>query len=118
MTRSKSKETDVSAPARPNDGPAHLAEEINQELEKGKEHSRLLVEHMLRFVREIYQIGDAGLHAKGHFVLADPGRDFRVVHGIGVDLVQGLNRVDNVSLAIRGDPIRIAHIQHRVALGV
>lgn len=57
MTRSKSKETDVSAPARPNDAPAHLAEEINQELEKGKEHARLLVEHMLR-------LGDLLLQAK------------------------------------------------------
>ena len=72
MTRPKSKETNVSAPAGPNDDPAHLAEKINQELEKGQEHSRLLVEHMIRLGDLLIQAKESVGHGQVILFAADP----------------------------------------------
>ena len=43
--------------------------------------SSVHVKHMLGHLGDIHEVGNAGLHTEGHFVLADFGGDLRVSKG-------------------------------------
>ena len=58
------------------------------------------VQHVLRLVGNIHQIGNAGLHSKGHLVLADPRGDFGIVRFASLDLIQSSDSVDDVALLL------------------
>lgn len=66
MTPSKSQEINGSVPTGPNDAPVHLAEEINQELKKCEDYSRLAVVHMLRLGGLLIQAKESIGHGKFH----------------------------------------------------
>src|SRR6187455_1027275 len=72
------------------------------------------LERLLRFAGQVGQLGDAGLHAVGHFVLGDAGGDFRVAEGL---LGQGVELADAIEHLAAGravDAGRVGEVQHRV----
>ena len=60
------------------------------------------VEHVPRLAREVHQLGDAGLHPEGGLVAADPGGDLGVGRLLLLELVEPLDGVDHVALALDG----------------
>jgi hypothetical protein len=60
---------------------------------------------------------NAGLHAEGHFVLADAGGDLRIADVIEGELVEVLDGIDDELALGAGDAMRVGEKVHRVALG-
>ena len=75
------------------------------------------VEGGLGFFGDVHQIGDAGLHAVGHFVLADAGGDFGVAQGAEALFVEGFDGVEDVAAIAAGVAFGIAEEEDGVAFG-
>ena len=76
------------------------------------------IQHVLRFVCEVHQLGDAGLHLEGEFVLADPRGDLGIVHRVVVQLIQLADGIHHVALTLHVHSAGAAQVQHRIPLGV
>ena len=82
--------------------------------------ARLGAVHLMdrfRFLADVHGFGHRHLHAEGHFVLGDPGEDFRVAHFLVLQLVKGTQRVDGVLSNVTADARRVRDVEDRVALG-
>ena len=73
------------------------------------------VEHALRFLRKVGEIGHAGLHAKGHFVLRDAGLDFRIAERVVPALVERGEFVERLAAHRAVHAGRVAEVKHGVA---
>ena len=72
------------------------------------------LEHVLRLVREVYELGHRGLHAEGQLVLGDARAQDRIdVSREPVELAHGVH-----DLALRGavDTLGVVEVMHRRAL--
>jgi hypothetical protein len=76
------------------------------------------VEDMLGFPAEVGQLGHGGLHAKGHFVLADARLDFGIDPFFGQDAVEAADLLDDLPLGALADAFGIADVVHRIAFGL
>ena len=54
---------------------------------------------MTRFARNIHQSRHARLHSKGHFILGNSSRNFRIVHSVVFESIQLFDRVDYILLS-------------------
>ena len=76
------------------------------------------IEDVLRFVAEVGEFRDTGLHAEGEFVLSDAGGGFRVEVFVGGETVEPVDFVDDESLGALADPVRVADVVDGVAAGL
>ena len=69
------------------------------------------------FGRDVHELGHAGLHLEGHFILGDTRGDL----GVGDDFVameiKGRDGVDVAALGIARDSRRVGEVHHGVSLG-
>jgi hypothetical protein len=70
----------------------------------------------LWFGLDVHELRDAGLHAKGHFVLADAGGDFGVADVVEVNLVEVLDGIDDEFAFGAGDSLGIGEKVDGIAL--
>ena len=73
------------------------------------------LEHRLRLVFKIEQVGYRRLHAKRHFILGDARINFRVADLAEVLAVQCLHVVEHRATRVAADTSRVAHVGNRVA---
>ena len=74
------------------------------------------VKDMLWLIFNVHQFRHAGLHAKCHFVLSNPSRYFGIARGILLQLVHGVDRIDDFALTNLVHPLGILNVKNRVAL--
>ena len=74
------------------------------------------IEHMLRFLREVEQVGHAGLHAEGHFVLGDAGLDLRVAQHAVALVVECGEFVELFAADFARDALGVFQVEHALAL--
>ena len=55
-------------------------------------------------LRQVDQLGHAGLHPEGRLVRGDPRGDLGVVDDFVLDRIERADGVDHVALAVRGRP--------------
>ena len=77
-------------------------------------HRTIQVERGLGFLGDVHQIGHAGLHAVGHFVLADTGGDLRITQSTEPLFVEGFNSIQDAAAITAGVAFRIAEKEHRI----
>ena len=71
----------------------------------------------LRLIGDIHQLGNAGLHPVGHFILTDSCSDFGISHVSEGLLVEIVHCIHNHLAFPRGNSLRIGQVEDRVALG-
>ena len=69
----------------------------------------------MRLAFHIGELGDAGLHAEGHFILCDTGLDFRVAHDLMSFAIERGEVVEHISSHGAIHPVWIGEIEYRVA---
>lgn len=72
------------------------------------------VEGRGRFISQIHQIGNAGLHAKGQFILADPGSDFGVIEALLAESIQLVGGGDDIGLTLEVDTFGVSDVHDGV----
>ena len=73
------------------------------------------IEHMLGFLRQIEQLGHAGLHAEGHLVLGDSGLDLRVAEDTVALVVKGGELVELFAADFTRDTFGILEVEDAFA---
>ena len=72
---------------------------------------------VLRFIADVHQFGDAGLHPVGQFVGGDTAQDLRVAHRPVLPLIELLQGVEGAAARLAGHPTWVGQIWNRVTLG-
>ena len=78
----------------------------------------VVLEGLGRLVLEIEEVGHAGLHLEGQFILGDAGRDLGVDGLLGKRAVEATDLVDDLSLGALADALGVADVVHGFALGL
>src|SRR5688572_350110 len=73
------------------------------------------IQHFLRFMTEVGELGDAGLHLERHFVLRDAGRDLRVKLLLSERAIQAFDFFDELTLRALANTIGVADVVDGVA---
>ncbi len=95
----------------PSDEPAGSSRRMSR-----RPHFRAVhFEDVGRLVRDIGQVGDAGLHAKRHFILSDAGADLWIANCRLSAAIECAEFVERLASRLSIDTRRVREIQHRVA---
>ena len=76
----------------------------------------IIVEHLLRFARDVHHVGHARLHAECEFVLRDARGGLGMAEFARLLFVEIAKRIERLAPQLAIHPGRIAHIQDGVAL--